>query len=446
MRRMTFAYVVLVFAFALIAVQPGNIAAQTAPTDQPTVEPPQPIPDTPTVTPTPVTCQQVLDLVKNTLSTDCTKLDKDQICFANNAITAEYIDPNSVAQFPFGKLGDIVPMNTLKSYTTSPLSLAQNEWGMAVLKMQAVTSTNTGTDQTATFILYGDTTIKDVKFSTAPINTPSPNQPTPAPVKTCSASPLRPTRLRTAPRTDAEILSELTTDATIDLSERSLDGAWVYGTTGGKAGWIFASNLQVDCSLLVLPRVDPNAPHVDPSAALQLPAMQEFTFTTATTPQADCQQLPPSGLFIEAPTGKTVTFKANGVTLTIGSRVILTAVPNGKMTISVIEGGVNAKVGDKQVQISGGEQSTIQLGGDTGLQPVGEPSPVENIPDLDNIIKTYLPAICDMAKSAGLNPNCVVVVPGPKPDLTCNNNGLCDKGENNATCPKDCAAGGQPAS
>ena len=78
---------------------------------------------------------------------------------------------------------------------------------------------------------------------------------------------------------------------------------------------------------------------------------------------------------VRSPDHEQVTFNANGVTITIASTVRLKAVPNKSMTVELIEGHatVSTPKGSRVLQPS--QSVSISMGGTTGLEPQGVPSP-----------------------------------------------------------------------
>lgn len=359
-------------------------------------------------------CSQILTAVGTNLATRCNKLDKDQICLANAEVMPDYVDQGGSTQLPFAQVGDIAPIKTFKGITTTALNLDSSTWGVALLKAQATTATNAATGQTATFILYGNAAITNITSSTAPIGPLVVATQTPTPRPTCKATVARRTRIRAAPNTTGQVLTELTDGTALTVTDRSQDNQWVYGQYQDKMGWLFAANLNLACSLSDLPLFDPNRPQTTTSTTappLQLPALLTFTLSTTPDPQSQCTNLPPSSLFVESPDGSKVSFKVDGADISIGSRVLISAVPNGVLQITVIAGLVTVTANGSQVQVPGGTQVTIPLGGANGLTVTGPPGAPQLISDVQTFAQTALPAICGMAASSGLSTTCTLVLP-----------------------------------
>ncbi|MEP7285705.1 MAG: SH3 domain-containing protein [Chloroflexota bacterium] len=381
MRHLRVAYLGLIVGFILLVSRPSNTVAQT------------------TETPNASTCTQILAMVQKNLSSDCGALGRDQVCYGNTAIKPEYQDAANAPTF--AKAGDIAPVTALKSIAASPLNLQSGEWGVAVIKAQAGNLANTTAGNAVTFILYGDTNVTDLTPSDKNASTPA------API-TCNATVTRLTRLRAAPNTNGDVIGQLDLGATLTVSERSADSAWVYGEVGGKSGWLFGGNLQLDCPVQKLPENNPNAP-------LKMPAVKAFYFSTGIGAQATCSDIPPSGLLIQSPTGRKINFTANGVDFTVGSSLILSAQPKGQMKVSIIEGDVSVKADGVTRRIKTGNELTVPMGGANGLQAVGAPSIPQAIPNEAESNSLFLKTVCQIGGAVGLSVPCEIVTPTPTP-------------------------------
>src|SRR5258708_7939791 len=130
--------------------------------------------------PTPSACTKLLSLIEKNMQKSCNGLDRDQVCYGNDAISVKFKDQG--AQNAFGKVGDIVPITAITSITTSPLNPDTNKWGLAVFKVRADVPNSTA-NQAVTFIVYGDTTLTNK-------TTPDAARPA-APAPACSATTSR---------------------------------------------------------------------------------------------------------------------------------------------------------------------------------------------------------------------------------------------------------------
>jgi hypothetical protein len=403
-------------------------------------------------------CVQILSDVQKHLSEGCRALDKDQVCYGNRSITVEFQGTDSAAP-TFAQAGDIISLSAIKSIKSSPLNPDRGEWGLAVLKAQVANLPNTTAGQTATFIIYGDTsftnlTSPDPNGSTG---TQGSNQKPAGP--SCPATTTRATYLRSRPGPNEQTVELLQSNTPVSISERRADGQWVFAQTQTNTGWLYVQNLATSCDLNTLPVNDPNA-------TAPLPGLNSFYFTTAVGAQSSCTDIPPAGLFIQSPGGRKVTFKANGADITIGSSIILSAQPKGGMVLSVIQGQATINVGGVQQTVIEGHQTTISLGGGPeGLDALGLAGPPRPISQA-MARGLFLSTLCKAGNTAGLGIPCQIQRPTPtpvppvrspittpittvtatqntcqptQPGLPCNCNGFCDPGgESYYTCPQDC--------
>ncbi|MEP7286034.1 MAG: hypothetical protein ABI947_09730 [Chloroflexota bacterium] len=357
-----------------------------------------------TATPAPLTCNQLLPLVRTSIGTRCNDLTKDQVCYANKGITVEYADPaNSTA---FNQPGDVAPINALTSITTSPLNLESAEWGLAVLKVQAnVPGTTAG--QAVTFILYGDTSVSNLFQSPISAATEAATQaPT---VPACSATTTRATFLRAQPDLNGEKGPLLQPNTAVDVTGHLANNTWVQAKVQDQTGWLYVpNNLNVTCDLNTLPTVQPVITTSGTFPA-SLPGSGAFYFSTGISAQAVCGDVAPDGMLIQSAAHQTVKFRANGVDMTIGSTVLLRAEPNRAMTVSVLEGQAIIEAGGQQATIYSGQELSIPLGNSAavsnGLDAVGPPSPVRFIP------ARVFSNVCGLALTAGLTSPCVFLAP-----------------------------------
>ncbi len=404
------------------------------------------------------TCAQLLSNVEQHLAGGCRSLDRDQVCYGNRTLKVEYTDSGTST---FAKEGDIAPLNTIKSITAGPLNPDQNEWGVAVLKVRASNLAGTSAGQVVTFILYGDTTLSKPTASAAAPNAP--------PATTCGGTITRFTYLRAKPGTYEQKVDQLPVNTVVTVTGRLADNSWFAAESQGKIGWLAAQTVKLDCDAASLAVDDPSAPWV-------MPGLSAFYFTTGVGSQASCTDIPPSGMLVQSPGGRKVTFKANGADITMGSTIILRATQNKSMTISVVEGQVTAVIGGSRQTFGAGQEATIPLTGVDGLEATGPISAPHALRG-DLLSALFLSTLCKTGTAAGLNVPCVIAPPTPvptprplstprplltpkptlssvctqrtfRPDGTvclpnygifpCNRDGICNNGESAYVCPEDC--------
>jgi len=399
-------------------------------------------------------CAKLLTDVQKHLTDGCINLGKDQICYGNRSVKVDFQDTAS-GNVQFSNVGDTAPVKLIKSIRTSPLNLNQDEWGLVVLRMQGTNLPNTTAGQAVTFIVYGDTTLTN---QTEPTSDNTPATPVASTAATCAATTTRATYLRGKPAFNANNEALLQPNTSITLTERTADGQWVFAQRDASTGWVAVSTLKSSCDVKGLPVTDPTVP-------AGLPGLNAFYFTTNISPTAVCADIPSAGLLIQSPGGRRVSFQANGVDVTIGSTVILSAKPNGTMILSVIQGQATMTFNGVTQIIYEGYQSTVQLGGPNGLQAIRPPTFPRFITTLDGRLFSIL-TLCNAAKAAGITIPCVIPRAAPPtptanpaaagqcsertflPNGTvclpnvgvvpCNRDGVCNNGEHSYICPEDC--------
>ena len=110
-------------------------------------------------------------------------------------------------------------------------------------------------------------------------------------------------------------------------------------------------------------------------------------------------------------------FRTNGADITIGSTVLLSAVPNDKMTVSVLQGQAWIRSAGVQQTATTGQQITVGLtngpvpGVTDGIQANGSPSSVLPF----NLRTTTVADDCAFAKALGLKNPCNIPPPALPP-------------------------------
>jgi hypothetical protein len=353
---------------------------------------------TPTLSATPLTCDAVLPLIADHLNTGCNAMGKDQVCIGNGAVTADYYDPANPPKF--SSPGDIAPISAFKSIVNSPLNLNTGEWGVTVFKAQAIVPGATN-GQVVTFVLYGDTNFTSL---TPPLTL----TPTATTTAVCSGTTKRVTVLHGRPASNGAKIDSLPVGTIATIRGRTDDSQWLFVEANGLSGWVSAQNLDVPCDLAGIPVLQVGTP-VPSKLPAELPAMKAFYFSTGTGQQSACSDIPSGGLLIQSPPGQKVTFTANGVDITIGSTVVLRAIPNQFMGITVLTGSAEVSFNGQKKTAHPGERIRFNLGGSTGLRPtggLGNPTFVSGS-DLD------LATVCQIGQSIGMEVPCVIATPPP---------------------------------
>lgn len=133
----------------LIALAGCNLGQAPEPTANPIL---------PTATSVPLNCDDFVTSALNRADAACTLVGRNQACYGNNLIEAEF-QPNT--NTTFNVAGDIVDVFSIRRLTTSPLDTTSQVWGIAILKAQA-NLPDTLPGQNVTFLLFGNATLDNI--------------------------------------------------------------------------------------------------------------------------------------------------------------------------------------------------------------------------------------------------------------------------------------------
>ncbi len=104
---------------------------------------------------TQVTCQDLIDRAMQASGDSCDQMGSNQVCYGNNTLLAELIAGTASK---FSQRGDMVSVADLRRLAASPLSLASEEWGIAVFKVLANLPRSLP-GETITMVVFGNTTL-----------------------------------------------------------------------------------------------------------------------------------------------------------------------------------------------------------------------------------------------------------------------------------------------
>lgn len=345
-------------------------------------------------------CPPVVTQALQSVGVACDGLGRNSACYGYNAVSATFNTPQRTGFF--SRVGDTSGLLELETLRTAPLDLARNEWGVALMNVQA-SLPNSLPGQSVTFLLLGDAQIENaVDPATAfrggiPVN-----------VRTTSV-----TTLFQQPDATSDVVATLEANAALPADARSADDGWFRVSQGGQYGWVSRTALTVPPPAARLPVFTP-----DVSAA----PMQAFFLRTGVGAPV-CSDAP-DALVIQGPQNLTVDLNVNGADIRVGSTVVIRTLPEGEtgsdastatddvaafMQISVLDGEVVVNPdSDTPTVIEEDETSTTclsapqSLGADgvandqtvTGSCEWEEPAPIdpalrESLRLLDNYVLDY---------------------------------------------------------
>lgn len=289
-RRITAALLTL-FVLALLSVSQVVIQAQTGD----------------------AACPALVERALTQVGSNCSNLERNSACYGFNQVQATFAQ--TVAADFFTRPADVAELAAVQTIRTSPLDLAQNAWGIAVMNVQAnVPDTLPG--QAVTVLLLGDTEIENA------VDPATGSLAFPTTVITQTA-----TELRSASDPASAIISALPPGTVLDANGISPDGFAVRVQVNNATGWVNRSAINQIAALNSLPVISGSA----------LSPMQAFYFRNGPG-QSACRQTP-SLLSVRSPENITVDLTANGANIRLGSLITLRTLNGGDlMQLTVIEG------------------------------------------------------------------------------------------------------------
>ncbi len=304
-------------------------------------------------------CPAIVEDALASIADNCEGLGRNSACYGYTSVSAAFAE--EVSADVFVQPADRVELAQLLSIQTAPLDVSLNQWGIAVMNVQAnLPSTIPG--QGVVFMLLGDTTVSsavpaDEAFIAA--------EPIPVAINTRA-------NIRTGPGAGFNVLAVVEQGTMVEADAVTEFGLWVRVMYEGQIGW--ASEVLIDEDISSLPVISEGARS----------PMQAFYFTTGIG-QPTCQQAP-NVLLIQGPQEITVDLTVNEASIRISSTVLLETLNENTMQITVIDGqalvnnllvpaGFKATApiipGNGQTQISGQPAPVID-GAWSGCEPLDE--------------------------------------------------------------------------
>ena len=102
-----------------------------------------------------LTCEQIEQAALKSVIGACAETESNEACYGYRQVTAEFQTESGLT---FAEPGDMVDVAALRGISTSPLSEAQQTWGIAIVNIQA----NASSGQYVTFLLFGEATLDGI--------------------------------------------------------------------------------------------------------------------------------------------------------------------------------------------------------------------------------------------------------------------------------------------
>lgn len=273
-------------------------------------------------------CPAFVEQALAAIEDNCAGLDRNNACYGYTSIETTFAD--AVDASDFDEPAERAELTALQSLRTRPLNEETQEWGIAVMNVQAnVPGALPG--QAVTFILLGDVEIEN---QVAPDEATLP----PDPVEILIPAE---TAIYTEADADSDMLPAFTENTIAYADVLDATENWVRIGYNDIPAWIAVDDVQEDDLEVValLPRID----------ELGQTPMQAFYLSTGVG-SATCEEAP-SSVTVRSPENLVVDLNINGADISIGSTITFQSSADDEITAIVHDGHMD--LGDGRIVRSG---------------------------------------------------------------------------------------------
>ncbi len=260
------------------------------------------------------TCPTIVKQALEAIGPNCGGIARNTACYGYNKVGATFSD--IVADDFFIKPSDQAMLSTVASLTTAPLDTELDEWGVAVMNVQAnIPDSLPG--QAVRFILLGNAQMDN---AVVPPDAQAVVEPITVTVTTGS-------NVRSGPTRNANVVGGASAGTELVADGLSDDGQWVrVAYSDSVIGWISRTLVRSTSDIDSLPVVDgvPQTP------------MQAFRLKTGVS-DLTCADAP-SLLMVQGPKDVKIQINANGVDVELGSTLVFQTTDKNTFKIATIDG------------------------------------------------------------------------------------------------------------
>ncbi len=284
-------------------------------------------------------CPEFVEQAITEIGNSCNGLDRNSVCYGFNRVDATFVEDTLAGNF--SQPSDRAGLVDLEKITTAPLDTLLNQWGIAVMNVQAnVPSSLPG--QAVTFMLLGDT---EVENAVVPDDVLPDSQ-------TVTVTTIVETPLFTGPGNNNNIRRIIPAGTELPAVGLSEDRAWIRLALEDGPAFVDRNAIDPILDISSLPAVRSDGPS----------PMQSFYFRTSFN-DLECDEAP-SILAIQSPEGIKVDLTANGAHIQLGSLIMLRVLPPGNaMQLITLEGEATLEPGTPdEVHVPAGKTTQRCLG------------------------------------------------------------------------------------
>jgi hypothetical protein len=292
------------------------------------------------------TCPALVEQAVSEMGDNCEGLERNSACYGHNSVLSTFTE--TLAGDFFSRPADRAPLVSLETIQTTPLDLALQQWGIAVLNVQA-NLPNTLPGQGVIVLLLGDVSLENDVSPEEALQTGG-----------VSATTMLAATLHSIPDLRSPILVALDAGADLVADGVSVEGDWLRVVYDDIPAWVNRNVFSADTALDSLPVVD---------GGQQTP-MQAFHFNTGIG-QPACQEAEPV-LAVQGPDQLTIDLSINGVNINIGSLVTFQNQSEDSFTLTVHEGEITLPDG---TVVAVGQTIDVLLDAEGNVSGWSEPRP-----------------------------------------------------------------------
>lgn len=287
------------------------------------------------------TCSALVTKALNALERNCNGISRNNACYGYNRVNATFTQ--DVEDGFFSQPSDTASLSILETITTTSLDEANDQWGVALLNLQANIS-NSLPGQAVMLLLLGDAELEN---AVAPTEGFTPADPITVTVRVGA-------NIRSGAGTDRNTIGAAIAGTELQADALSTDRAWLRIIYNRAPAWISRRVLRENPAIDTLPTVD---------GTERMP-MQAFFLRTGIG-ASECDEAPRDTLLVQGPKNIKVDLTVNGVDIRIGSTVLIRNTQEDEMEIIVVDGEAVIPGGGedgRDVRIRQGFRSRVCLG------------------------------------------------------------------------------------
>jgi hypothetical protein len=259
------------------------------------------------------TCPTIIEDALSAVGDNCGGLNRNSACYGFNVVQATFTE--ALATDFFSRPSDRSPISSLATIGTTPLRADLNQWGIALMSVQA-NLPDTLPGQNVVFMLLGDT---EVENAVAPENAYIPGG-------TANVTTNMGVDLRYEADLNADVMGSIPGGTTVVADAISSDGQWLRVTYNDNFGWVLTAAVTTTDDLSALGVYGENT---------RTP-MQAFYFRNNIT-STDCTQAP-DALLVQGPQNLTIDITIAGADVRMGSSALFRIIPVDAALLQILRG------------------------------------------------------------------------------------------------------------